>query len=485
VSDHDVSDIVRDLRDADPEVVSGGVSRMFKARRRIDLTAPEVADAILDVLRDGSDAAASLADFVPHTRANDDAFLALARLPMPQDDTWSIVPTACAYLAASPSIDHARFALDWLVDHLAHGNLPRFYPAVSQIAETLVGGAPELAERAWPAILAFLDAGPSTDASETDYQVNEVYREVFKVTTPQLPPDRAWAIARIGLGRLDPVWGSYTRYTLASGLARHAAANGTAALDEVMAVMERSPDLALGAIISLATHPAVDRAAALSRVVPALSRIEVTGVPSYCTLAAAAVRALAPDADPATLGLPSQIAAKWKAVGMTEAEVCRVLSQCGVVASDVALRPASKREPQFGRDLVEDVLARAGLLHHFDAESGFVPVPYDELLETLAGLVRGVAIEVAVNAAKAGGTVGYELTLAAGKANAKIRFDDGSDYFDVSRVLVLFDDLLGQLGMVERFTELSTSDQTAMVMWGPPVAVKKAAAKLGLKVRRR
>ena len=473
----DATSLARDLRDPDAHVVEDAVSRIVDHADRIDLSATELVDAIVHVLRSAREHVEALADVLPHAPAYDDAFLAVARLRVRGGD-GSVAATAYAYLAASPSVDHARVALDWFIAHLSHGKMPRGFDI--RTAERLVGNAPELAERAWSAILAFLDAGPSTDTSRNEREANALYRDMFTAMAPRLPSNRAWAIARNGLARLDPEWGSQTRYVLNAELPRHAGTVGMAALDDVMAAMAPWRSRALTAILSLASHPTVNRAAVLSRVLPAIIAEQTSP-----TLAAAAVRALAPDADPVALGLPREIAARWKIVALTETTIRRVLSETGILPGDASLSPPVDREPKFGSELVEDVLLRAGVLHHFDAEDGFVPVHYRELLAELAALVRGVAIEIEVAAKRTDDTVHYDLVLAAGGVRATVRFADGSDYFDVSRVLDLFDDLLGQLGMVERFTELSTSDQTAMVMWGPPAAVKKAAGKLGLKLRRR
>jgi hypothetical protein len=320
-----------------------------------------------------------------------------------------------------------------------------------------------------PALLAFLREAPSDEAT---------HRDVFATVADRLDPELAWSIARAAMERVgDGDAGSGTRHAMRrAALVRWAARVGEEAMPEVLAAISEDAETGLTALEVVAVHPETRREHVLDQIRPYVGHSSVVRQPA---LAALALRALAPEASPEDLGVPKAVAAAWNDAAITEASITETLVELGLISGrDVA--PPSDRRRRLGRELVLDVLIRARVVASFDTESGFSPVPYAELFEeTLAPLAHELApIEIRVETT---GPV-YILRLAARGAAVDVRFEDESDYYDVGRILALWNTLFERAGASSRLHALTTGDQTGLVLCAPPKIARLLAKTFRLKL---
>lgn len=331
--------------------------------------------------------------------------------------------------------------------------------------------------------LAFLRAGPAdTTSAAEDAALNARYREVFVALADQLDPEVAWSIASSAIERVgDGDAGARTRFEVRrAALVRWAAVVGEEALPEALGAIAEDAETGLAALEAIAAHADTDRARVLAQVRPYFAHSALARIPSH---AAVAFRALAPDARPEDLRLSKAIAAAWGDAAITESSIVAELRDQGLVITAIAPRDGRRR---LGRALVLDVLERAHVLASFDAESGFAPVPYATLLEeSFAPLVRelsSIEVRVEATALPDGSTFAYAIHLRANEIEVDTRFEDASDYYDVARILRLFDALLERAGARSRFHSLATGDQSAIVMCAPPKQARAIAKKFRLRI---
>lgn len=340
-----------------------------------------------------------------------------------------------------------------------------------------------------PDELVFLRAGPiAPDSEERDAKENARFRETFESIAPRLDPELAWSIADHAMTCVgDGDVGARTRFAVRRvALLRWAERVGEDALPHALGALPEDTETGLEALRAIAAHPETRRDRVLDAMRPYVQHSALVRHPA---LAAAALRAIAPEATPESLRVPKPIAAAWNDAALTEESIALALIALGVIstAGDIAPRTATRRP--IGRELVIDVLTRAHVLAAFDTESGVAPVPYRELIEeTLAPLARELAplgVRVVVEPIAGTTSFAYAISLRARDVEVDARIDDAGDGYDVDRVLALFDALLVRVGASSRMHRVTTDDQTAMIVCAPPRAAKAIAKQFRLRLSKR
>jgi hypothetical protein len=334
----------------------------------------------------------------------------------------------------------------------------------------------------------YLVRGPKRPTpAETDWELNAVWRELLEDNVDRLSPDELESVAARTLEALDGVARAHTRYVLwTRALPPLARAIGTRALPWVVAALREELTHGLPALEALGSARNIDRAKALSEVMPVLASPEALRWPAHVLGIAAALRPLAGGQSPEAIGVPPAVAKVWNEVSITEDEVLDAIVEDGVAASRARLASRDSRDRLVGSDLVIDVLCRAGLATQFDAECGFFPVRYAELLrETIVPLLSLEApVTASVEVERNDAGAAYRLALVAGDIGVSISFSDESDYYDVPAVVALANALFEACGAARRIIPLRTPDQTAILVCGPPTTVQAFARRYGIKTTR-
>ncbi len=168
-----------------------------------------------------------------------------------------------------------------------------------------------------------------------------------------------------------------------------------------------------------------------------------------------------------------------------ETKICQQLVSLGIIAKIPKLPPPILRayDPSDEeRWILLDVLLRAKVLAHFDAESGFFPVPYGELLhESLIPIASGLGHVVAgVGRKREGEQCTYKIALATREVGVATSFSDSSDYFHVPNLIELWNELFEAAGSPKRFMEIDSEDQTALVLCATRRAAQALSDRTGL-----
>jgi len=125
-----------------------------------------------------------------------------------------------------------------------------------------------------------------------------------------------------------------------------------------------------------------------------------------------------------------------------------------------------------------DWLLKAGNRFSFDAETGMHPNHHDSLLYELAELF-GDALADATFAEKAphwDSDEPYQLHATLGNREWNRQAENHGDWYDVSAVLTLINEMAADIGIPDRIMPLETYDQTATVIVGPGQSMIAAAA---------
>jgi hypothetical protein len=168
-----------------------------------------------------------------------------------------------------------------------------------------------------------------------------------------------------------------------------------------------------------------------------------------------------------------------------ETKICQQLVSLGILESIPKLPPPILRayDPSDeARWVLLDVLMRARVLAHFDAESGFFPVPYGDLLhETLIPIASMLGHVVAgVGRKVEGEQCTYKIAIATRELGFVTSFADSSDYFHVPNLIELWNNLFEAARSQKRFMEIDSEDQTALVLCATRRAAQALADKTGL-----
>lgn len=159
----------------------------------------------------------------------------------------------------------------------------------------------------------------------------------------------------------------------------------------------------------------------------------------------------------------------------TRAEISEALAKAQAVSVD---SEANASGP-------EALLEAAGRLLAFDVETGMFPNRHDLLLGDLARASAGrFHPEAVVESYEAGpmesDPVNYQVQFVHGESLYRFRPKDLGDWYDLDAVIVAVHRALADAGVTERFEMIATEDQTAMLVFAQPEALRKAAARLGL-----
>jgi hypothetical protein len=135
-------------------------------------------------------------------------------------------------------------------------------------------------------------------------------------------------------------------------------------------------------------------------------------------------------------------------------------------------------------------LHKSGRFVGFDVETGFLPVPHDELIEDFAAASGGAfrpeaAIETwHSNGARSGlrndleplvPGEGYTVQFVHGDKLYRFHAEDRGDWYDVHSVVMAIHKALEDAGRSERFVGLFTGGQDARYIFGDPAAIAQAA----------
>lgn len=121
------------------------------------------------------------------------------------------------------------------------------------------------------------------------------------------------------------------------------------------------------------------------------------------------------------------------------------------------------------------MLAVAGHVHEFDAETGQFPNEHDSLLRTLAALVQPALVgAVFEEVYPAEGLGPYSLAAYLDGKRYQISAHNLGDWYDIEAVLQLLNTILAERGRAERFAPLHTDDQIVWIVGGPQPSIQKA-----------
>ena len=129
------------------------------------------------------------------------------------------------------------------------------------------------------------------------------------------------------------------------------------------------------------------------------------------------------------------------------------------------------------------VLAGGFVVAMFDAEASRVPCGHDRPLVLLQGFSRGHFVPEAVveECERAPGGKGpdrYTLRFLHGARLYRVRFPNEGDYYNVRAIEAAANAALRDAGRPERFQQLLTGDQMAVLLFADPDRVRQASARL-------
>lgn len=121
------------------------------------------------------------------------------------------------------------------------------------------------------------------------------------------------------------------------------------------------------------------------------------------------------------------------------------------------------------------MLAVAGHVYAFDAETDQFPNEHDALLRKLAPLVQPALADTVFEEQFPDAEDGpYRLIAYLDGKRYQMQARNLGDWYDVDAVLLLLNTILADRGRSERFANLHTGDQVALVVGGPQTAITSA-----------
>ncbi|MEM6686640.1 MAG: hypothetical protein AAF617_12735 [Bacteroidota bacterium] len=172
----------------------------------------------------------------------------------------------------------------------------------------------------------------------------------------------------------------------------------------------------------------------------------------------------------------------------TYESIAKDLYEMGVVQTPIAASIIEKAKELADEDTRVDMyalLTASNIFHWFDAETGFVPVDYDNLIKELAKRSNGKFPDFGVwMDAELDQNYNVSSQVVYVAANAKIyaiQPEDIGDWYDVELTIKLLNTILADTNIVERYNFIETGDQTAQIMFGPSANVAKFVEKYNLK----
>jgi hypothetical protein len=180
--------------------------------------------------------------------------------------------------------------------------------------------------------------------------------------------------------------------------------------------------------------------------------------------------------------------AHWYMVGLTPTKAARNLVAHGVLSTELPRErieaiEALWREKRRPFVALQDLLHEAKILTLFDREYWRTPIDYDDVIRVLSRGSAGVFEPEAIaqeyrEAGSASGGYSVEF-LYGGKLHAFMA-RDGGDWIDVESLLAGLNGALAASGRKERFQELLSSDQIAIIVFAEEAGLRRAASELYL-----
>ena len=168
-------------------------------------------------------------------------------------------------------------------------------------------------------------------------------------------------------------------------------------------------------------------------------------------------------------------------------EIANDLFEFGVVDKPFSKEIIDKAKEQTEYDgsngYIYNFLTVSGIYQWFDAETGFVPVDYDNLIKEFAKNSNGklVTIDVWMDVAiDEDYKVDYKIYLSANERIYIVKPEDIGDWYDVDLILNLMNTVLSDSKLKERYIFIDTGDQTVQILFGPKDKVNLFAKKYKL-----
>ncbi|GGA86612.1 hypothetical protein [Puia dinghuensis] len=149
----------------------------------------------------------------------------------------------------------------------------------------------------------------------------------------------------------------------------------------------------------------------------------------------------------------------------------------GKAPDPTSLRKAREDASNDPEQFILAILESQNLYVNFDAETDFVPVDYDKLLQRFAekceGKLKDMTVWMDDGSDKGGENFNYVITVVY-KGQAFIaKPQDVGDWYDIMTVNALLDHLMERSGSPKRFNSIETGDQTVQYVFGVPAAVQE------------
>lgn len=132
---------------------------------------------------------------------------------------------------------------------------------------------------------------------------------------------------------------------------------------------------------------------------------------------------------------------------------------------------------------IYNFLNASGVFMFFDSETGYVPVPYDKLIEDFLHNTNGKVKDFTVGMdarENSEGKIAYKLTVVVNNRAYTVEPEEIDDWYDIPVVLNLVNKILADASIKERFNFLDSPDQMVTVIFGPEENVKTFAGKYKL-----
>ncbi|MEM7038226.1 MAG: hypothetical protein AAF570_14675, partial [Bacteroidota bacterium] len=149
------------------------------------------------------------------------------------------------------------------------------------------------------------------------------------------------------------------------------------------------------------------------------------------------------------------------------------------------LKEARDETALYGGEHYEwDLMHASGILAHFDAETGMLPIDYDKLiLNYFVPAARGAfdGLQTHLEWHEVGGDAfDHTVRIVHGKFGYVFRPEYQGDWYDVPSVHAAVNQILEDMGATNRFVAIDTGDQSAAFMYGHPGAVRLFMKEFGL-----
>lgn len=168
-------------------------------------------------------------------------------------------------------------------------------------------------------------------------------------------------------------------------------------------------------------------------------------------------------------------------------EVLKELLNLGLIRNAPDTLSISKIKKESNGDplsFIYGILDKENIYHSFDAETGFVPADYDELVLEFASKSKGILSDILVwmdvKENRDGETFQYIITVISNNKVFIAKPEDMGDWYDIMAVNALLDKLFEDLKSKEKFVSIETGDQTVQYIFGDPEKINLLVKKFRL-----